>query len=123
MFGIAQRGRFGVDLVGVLTDVGAAQDGHPLGIGGHQAILNAVVHQLDEVASTAGAAVEITLFGSATQLFSAGSSGDFTGAWSQGLENRIKPPDGLVRTADHHAVTALQAPDAPARPNIHVMNL
>ena len=65
VLGVAQGRRFGVDLVGSLADVGAAQDAQPLGVGGHDAVLDAVVHHLDEVAGAVGPAVQVALLGGA----------------------------------------------------------
>ena len=65
VLGIAERRRFGIDLFRVLADVGVLQDGEALGIGGHDAVLDAVVHHLDEVTGAVGAAVQIAVFGGA----------------------------------------------------------
>ena len=109
--------------MGALTNVSVAQDGHPLGIGGHDAVLDAVMHHLDEVAGAARPAVQVALLGSAAQFFSAGSSGDFTYPRRQRFENRIKSPNRLVGAPDHHAVAALSTPDATARPHVHILDL
>src|SRR5205823_3123421 len=47
-FGVAQGRRLGVDLVRLLADIGVAQDGQPLGVGGHNAVFDPVVDHLDE---------------------------------------------------------------------------
>ncbi len=68
VFGIAQRRRFGVDLFLVLADVGVLQNGQPLGIGRHDAVLDAVVDHLDEVPGPVGAAVQIAVLGGAGRI-------------------------------------------------------
>ena len=55
-------------------------------------------------------------------IFSRPVSGDIAASRSQGLENRIKLLDGFFRAAEHHAVTALQAPDAAAGADVHVVD-
>ena len=42
-------------------------------------------------------------------------------AGRQRLEDRIEMPHGRLRSADHHAVAALQAPDAAAGADIHIV--
>ena len=65
--GIAQRRRLGVDGVRLLADVGGAQDVHALGVGGHEAVLDAVVHHLDEVPGAVRPAVQVALLGGAAR--------------------------------------------------------
>ena len=48
---------------GALADVGVLQDVESLGVGRHQAVLDAVVHHLHEVARAARAAVQIAALG------------------------------------------------------------
>src|SRR5262249_2825299 len=101
---------------------GAAQDAEALGVGGHDTVLDAVVDHLDEVAGAGGPAVQVTLLGGAADLLAAGGARDVARAGRQGLEDRVEPPDRLLRAADHQAVAAFQAPDAAARPHVHVVN-
>ena len=72
----------------LLADVGVAQDAESLGVGGHEAVLDAVVHHLDEMAGAVGPAVQIALFGGAADLFAARGAGDIAHAGSQRLEDR-----------------------------------
>src|SRR5438046_2792283 len=60
--------RSGVDLLRPLADVGAAQDGQALGVGGHEAVLDAVVDHLDEVAGAVGPAVQVAALRGAAGL-------------------------------------------------------
>src|SRR5262245_46639829 len=63
---IAQRRRLGVDRVLALADIGRAQNAEPLGIGGHDSVLDPVVDHLDEVAGTVRPAVQIAALGGPT---------------------------------------------------------
>src|SRR5262249_20254269 len=120
---VAQRRRLGIDLVGALADVGAAQDGQSLGVGGHEAVFDAVVDHLDEVAGGRGPAGQVALLGGAAELFAPGGARDVTPAGRQRLEDRVEPLYRLVGAADHHAVAAFQSPDAARRPHVHVVDL
>ena len=51
-----------------------------------------------------------------------GVRGDVAHAGRQRLEDRIEVLDHACLAADHHAVAALQAPDATARPHVHVVD-
>src|SRR6188508_3054389 len=55
------RRSFGVDACGARAGVRLAQQVEAFGIGGHEAVLDAVVHHLDEVAGAALAAVQIAV--------------------------------------------------------------
>src|SRR5437899_7948070 len=123
MVGIAKGRGLGVDLVFLFTDVGVAQDRQTFGIGGHEAVLDAVVHHLDEMASAGRPAVQVALFGRATDLLASWGARDVAWPRRQGLENGIEPPHGLVRPSDHHAITALQAPDSAAGSDVYIIDL
>ena len=104
--------------------VGAAHDIEALGVGLHDAVLDTVVHNLDEVTGPRRTAVEITFFGRAARVGFDASRGTLDIAHSRGerLEDRIEMLNGVLLTADHHAVTALDAPDATARADVDVVN-
>ena len=55
-----------------LRGVRIAKDVEALGIGLHEAVLDAVVHHLDEMACAARAAVHVPLFGGAAYLLASG---------------------------------------------------
>ena len=57
---------------GRLADPGVLEDVEPLGVGGHQAVLDAVVDHLDEVPRAAGPAVQVALLGRPAELLAAG---------------------------------------------------
>src|ERR1700720_4236289 len=122
MFRIAQGSSLGVDLAISLADVGVMENVQTFGISSHQAVLNAVVHHLHEVARTGRPAMEVAFFRSAWLLFPSGGALYIAAAWREGLENRIQMRHHLPLTADHLAVAALQAPDAAAGSDIHVVN-
>ena len=63
--GIAERSRFGVDGLSFLADVGPPQNRQAFGIGGHDAVLDAVVDHFDEVPGPVRPAVQIAVFGRA----------------------------------------------------------
>ena len=106
----------------LLAHVGVAQDAEALSVGGHEAVLDAVVHHLDEVAGAIGTAVQVTLLGSAVKVLAPGRARCVTRARRQRREDWIEAPDGVLFTTDHHAVTSLQAPHTTARPHVHVVD-
>ena len=66
MLGVAQRRGLGVDCSwSACAGVGLAQDVEALGVGGHHAVLDAVVHHLDEVPGAVRAAVQVAVLGGA----------------------------------------------------------
>src|SRR5262249_36359592 len=113
VLGIAQWRRLGVNDVATLADIGGAQDTQPLGVGGHDPVLDAVVDHLHEVSGAVRAAVEISPLG---------GPGGVAAAGTQRRENGTQfLPHGRL-AADHQAVAALSSPDAAAGPDVHVVN-
>ena len=111
VLGIAQRRRLGVDGMAPLADIGGAQDAQPLGVGGHEPVLDAVVDHLHEVAGAVRAAVEVALARRCRRwLLPARSARDVAGAGSQLREDRIEVLHHRRLAADHQAVPALHAP-------------
>src|SRR5207302_7610557 len=101
---------------------GVAEDIKTFSVGLHQAVLDSVVDHLHKMAGAGGSAIEITLLGRATKLLPAGRVRNIANAGSQRLENEIKMRDRLFGPANHHAVTAFQAPDTAAGADINVVN-
>src|SRR5262245_10815803 len=66
---MAQRSRLGIRHVLLLAGVGLLQDIQSLSVGGHHTVLNTVVHHFYEMAGAVRPAVQITLFGRPTDLF------------------------------------------------------
>src|SRR5208337_3050915 len=121
--GFVQGRRLRIDLVWWLTDDRAAQDSQSLGIGGHDAIFDAVVHHLHEVTGSRRPTVQVAHLGGPVAAVSPRGAWDFAPARRQGLEHRVQALHRLNRTADHHAVTALQPPDSTAGSDVDVMDL
>src|SRR5205807_1953025 len=104
----------------LLANIGGAQDAEPLGVRGHDPVLDTVVDHLHEVAAATRSAVEIPPLGGAADALSPGRASDVTGAGSQGREDRIEVLDRRRLAADHQAVPALPSPDAAAGPDIDI---
>ena len=88
----------------------------------HDAVLDSVVDHLYEMTRSGWAAINIAVFGGSGQLLAARSAGYVAPARGKRLENWIKLPNHFLRAADHHAVTAFEAPNAAAGTDINVMN-
>src|SRR5439155_1101030 len=61
-------------------------------------------------------------FMSAVGLFSTRGAGDVAGAGRQPGEDRIEALDHVRLASDHHAIPALQSPDAAAGPHVDVVD-
>src|SRR5207247_181211 len=61
----AQGRGLGVSLALAQAGVGVPEDAQALGVGGHQAVLDAVMDHLDEAAGAVGAAVQVAALGGA----------------------------------------------------------
>src|SRR5215475_8179358 len=83
-----------------------AQERETLRVSLHQAVFDSIVHHLDEMSRSHRADVRPTP----------------TAGWSETLEHRPKPIDGLLGTADHQAIPFAQAPNAAARSCINKVN-
>ena len=106
----------------LLADVGRAQDVQALGVGGHQAVLDAVVDHLDEVAGAVRSAVQVALLRRAAGLLAARRALDVADAGRQRGEDRVEMLHHVRLAADHHAVAALQPPHAAAGADIDVVD-
>ena len=69
VLGVPQRRRLGVDGALRVADIGVVEDVEPLGVGGHDAVLDAVVDHLDEVPRAVRPAVQVALLGRARARF------------------------------------------------------
>src|SRR5206468_12911269 len=72
----------------------------------HQTVFDAVVYHLHKMPRSYGPDVRPTSMP----------------RWSETLKYGPKPIDGLLRTADHQAVTFAQTPNTPARSGINKVN-
>ena len=122
MLGIAQRRRFGVNLMLVPANVGVAQNSQPFGIRSHDSILDSVVDHLHEMPGAIRTAKQIALFGGAAGFFSSRRARDVPAAGCQRGKNGIQALDHCRLASNHHAVTALQSPNATAGSDIDVVN-
>ena len=96
--------------------VGVAQDVEAFGVGLHHAVLDAVVHHLDEMAGAARAGVEIALLDPRVAAFAAGRQRDRPAAGRERLEDRVEAVERLAPAADHHAEAALSPHTPPLTP-------
>ena len=81
-----------------------------------------VVSHLDEKAGAVRSAMQVPLFGGASQCLSPPGARDVTHARCQCREDGIKTLNHVLLAADHHAVAAFQTPHAAARAYVHIMN-
>src|SRR5437763_15390433 len=107
--------------MGLLPDIGGAQDADALRVSRHDAVFDAVMDHLDEVAGAVRPAMQVTVLGSAADGLPARSGRYIASSRSQRGNQRVEMPDDLCFTADHHAVVALQPPNSAASPDIHVL--
>ena len=98
------------------------QDVQALGVGGHQAVLDAVVDHLDEVAGAAGAAVQVALLGGAAGRLAARRAGAAPMPGASAAKIGSSRRTGAPLAADHQAVAALEAPDAAAGAHVQVVD-
>ena len=96
VLGVAQRRGLRVDRVPFLADIGVPEDVHPLGIGRHDAVLDAVVHHLDEMAGAVWAAMQVALLGGAPPGSRAPACAGSRRARCQGGEDRVEMLHGSV---------------------------
>src|SRR5215471_854371 len=66
--------------------------------------------------------MDVPFLGGAAQLFPSRSAWNIASARSQRLKDRIKPLHSFLRPANHHAVTAIDAPHATAGSDVHVVD-
>src|SRR5437899_12670066 len=66
--------------------------------------------------------MNVALFGGAAELLPARRAWNVALARSQCFENGVKMFHRFPGAANHHAVAALQAPDAAAGPNVDIVN-
>src|SRR5205814_589209 len=111
-----------VDRMGLLPDIGRAQNADALRISGHDAVLDSVVHHLDEMARAVWPAMQVALFGGAGAFLASRGARNLAPAGGQRRKQRVEMRHDRRFTADHHAVTPFQPPDSAAGPDIDVMN-
>ena len=122
MLRVAQRSCFCIHRCLLFADVRLTQDSESFSVGCHQAVLDAVVNHLYEVAGAVGAAVKIAQLCGTVELLASWRSWDVARAGRQPPEDRIETIDDLILAADHHAVASFQTPHASARADVDVVN-
>ena len=123
VLGVAQRRRLGIDGASMCARVGVVQDVQPLRIRGHHAVLDAVVDHLHEVAGAARAAMQVAALGGAAGRLASRRARRRLDARGESGEDRARAGERRPRlAADHQAVAPLQAPDAAARADVHVVD-
>ena len=78
---------------------------------------------LNEVPGAVGSAAQIAKLRCTTKFFASRRSLNVTETGRQGSKDGIEMFHNCKLRANHHAIAALQAPDAAARSNIHIVNL
>src|SRR6266702_3005868 len=122
VFRVAQRSGFRVGLAVGLAGVGVLQDVQALSVGGHQAILDSVVHHLDEVARAGWAAMEVSFLGRPANFIPPGCTGYVAATRCEGFENRIEALHDVRFAADHLAISSFEPPDAAAGADVAIMD-
>src|ERR1051326_983883 len=67
--------------------------------------------------------MKITVLNRALKILSAGRTDNVAESRRQSLEYGIQPLNGLLRSANHHAITTFQAPDAATGAHVDIINL
>ena len=101
---------------------GVAQDVEAFGVRLHQAVLDAVVDHLDEVAGAGRTAMQVATRGGARLAFASGRRRNARLARCERRENRLEARDRFGRAAHHQAVAALGSPHAAARARVDVVD-
>src|ERR1700692_50446 len=94
----------------------------PLGISGHESILDAVVDHLHEVSATGRTAVQISIFRRALAGRAAGRRIGIALSRSERPEYGIEALHRCPGTTNHQAVSTLQSPDASAGSHVNVVD-
>src|ERR1700730_18221968 len=109
-------------VLGQILRVLVTQNVEALGVGLHQSVLDAVMHHLDEMPGAARAGVNVAALGAGIAFLVARCARDVAQTGGERREDRVEAIHSLLLAADHHAVTALYAPDAAGRAAIDVAN-
>src|SRR4051794_22611864 len=102
-------------------DIGVLENVKTLGIGLHQAVLDAVMDHLDEVTGADRTCMDIALLDPRVTSVAAIGPWNIADTRRQCLEDRVEPVDDFLVAADHHAIAALDTPDAAGGADVHVM--
>src|SRR5206468_2974908 len=89
---------------------------------GHDAVFDAVVNHLDEMACTVRSAVEVALLGRTGRVIASRRAFDVANARGEARKNRVETLYRRRLATDHHAIAALKSPDAATRADVDVVN-
>src|SRR5262249_32133332 len=103
-------------------DIRVPEDVESLRIGLHQAIFDAVMDHLDEMSGANRAGMDIALLDAGIAAVASRRARDVAGTGRECGEDRIEPVDDWLVAADHHAITALQAPDAAGGADVDIVD-
>src|ERR1044072_4278564 len=104
------------------VDIGVLQYVKTFGVGLHQSVFDAVVHHLDEVTRAHGTCVNIALLDPRIAALAPAGARNIADPGRQRGKDRIEPVDHGLVAADHHAITALDAPDAAAGADVDIVD-
>src|SRR5262249_3522723 len=122
LFRIAQRGRFRIGVALLLPNISSFQHPKALGVCRHNAVFDAVVNHLDEMAGPVGTAMQVALFGGTLEFFAARGARDAADTGAEGGENGVQLLNHIGFAANHHAVSTFQSPDAATGSDVDIMN-
>ena len=120
--GVAHRGGLSISFARCLASVGVLKDVQALGVCGHQAILDAVVNHLDEVACAARPAVQPT---GLLRRDVPGATWRALGrieTWGDGVPQRGESIHSSIIAADHEAVATFESPHSAGGADIEEVN-
>src|SRR5439155_1465836 len=118
---VAEWSRLGIRGARPLPHVRVAENVEPLGVGRHEAVLDAVMDHLHEVAGAVRATVQVTLLRRPAPLLATGGARHVPRAGRQRREERVEMTHDVRLAADHEAVAALETEHAAARAAVHVV--
>src|SRR4029077_1512344 len=87
----------------------------------HQPIFDAVVNHFDEMSGAIGTGMDVAQFSAWIAAVPSGRARRITEPGSKRLEQWIKARDDFLGAANHHAIAALESPDAAAGPDIDIV--
>src|SRR5260370_22961743 len=96
------------------------EDVEAFGIGLHQPVRDAVMHHLAERPGAVRPAMDVAALGRAALALTVRRRLDRAASRCQRVEDRIEALNDVAIAADHHAIAALQSPNAAARSDIDI---
>ena len=119
---VSKRSCLRIGLANFGASVGCLKNAKAFGDSGHHAVLDAVVHHLDEVACAVGAAVQPALLaGAKGSVIVEGALGSFN-AGGDGVEERLKRCHDVLFATDHQGEATFKAVHTAARSDVDVVD-